>query len=89
MKYRNRTDITAQILEVAASGPVTKSMIMYKAFLSSNHLKEYLSALMEKGLIKYIPAENKYRTTEKGIILLKMMDELSRFINSKPNEIQS
>ena len=89
MKYRNRTDITAQILEVAASGPVTKSMIMYKAFLSSNHLKEYLSTLMEKGLITYIPAENKYKTTEKGIVLLKMMDELSRFINSTSNEIRS
>jgi predicted transcriptional regulator len=89
MKYRNRTDITAQILEVAASGPVTKSMIMYKAFLSSNHLKEYLRTLMEKGLLTYIPAENKYKTTEKGIVLLKMMDELSRFINSTSYEIRS
>src|SRR5919202_618921 len=78
MKYRNRTDITSQILEVAASGPVSKSMIMYKAFLSHRQLKEYLGALIEKGLIKYIKEENRYMTTESGIKLLKAMDELSR-----------
>ena len=89
MKYRNRTVITAQILEIAASGPVTKTVIMYKAFLSYIQLKEYLSTLMENGLIKHIPANDKYITTEKGLKVLKMMDELSRLTNSKPSQIQS
>jgi predicted transcriptional regulator len=82
MKYGNRTDITAQILEVAATGLVTKSMIMYKAFLSSNHLKEYLAALMEKELIKYLSAENKYMKTRDDVKVLRMLEELSRFISS-------
>ena len=88
MKYRSRTEISCQILEIAASGPVMKTTIMYKAFLSSDLLKKYLSALIGEGLIQYIPTENKYKTTEKGIKLLKMMDELSRFfIDSKPYKI--
>ncbi|WP_323444712.1 winged helix-turn-helix domain-containing protein [Candidatus Nitrososphaera gargensis] len=33
MKYRSRTEITAQILE-AACGGATKTRIMYKAYLS-------------------------------------------------------
>jgi len=33
MKYRNRTEIVANILD-AANGGATKTKIMYKAFLS-------------------------------------------------------
>jgi predicted transcriptional regulator len=48
--------IAAQILEIAASGPVSKSKIMYKAYLSPQQLKEYPITLIEKGLIKHIQA---------------------------------
>jgi predicted transcriptional regulator len=89
MNYRNRTDITVQVLEAAASGPVTKQVITYNAFLSSTQLKEYLNALMENGLIECLSTENKYRATEKGLKLLKMMEELLRFIEPKSNQIQS
>ncbi len=59
MKYRSRTDITAQILE-AANGGVTKTKIMYKAFLSYAQLKEYLTVLIENGLLEYIEGEQIY-----------------------------
>ena len=81
MKYRSRTEIAAQILEVAASGPVTKTLIMYNAFVSHTQLKEYLSALMEKGLIQYSSTENEYITTKKGLKLLKAMDKLRSMIS--------
>jgi predicted transcriptional regulator len=64
-------------------------MIMYKAFLSHRQLKEYLTALIEKGLIKYIKEENKYMTTESGIKLLKAMDELSRISSTATNNSSS
>ena len=83
MKYRSRTEIAAQILEVAASGPVTKTLIMYSAFVSHTQLKEYLSALMEKGLIQYSSTENEYITTKKGLKLLKAMDKLRSMISSR------
>lgn len=83
MKYRSRTDITAQILEIAApttgnnnGGGTTKTKIMYKAYLSYTQLKEYLSVLMENGLIEYVSTEHKYRTTEKGFKFLSASDQL-------------
>ena len=66
MKYRSRTDIVSQILE-SANGGATKTRIMYNAYLSYAQLKEYLSALLESGLIEYVDGEHKYNTTSKGV----------------------
>jgi predicted transcriptional regulator len=66
MKYRSRTDIVSQILD-AANGGSTKTKIMYKAYLSYAQLKEYLSILVENGLLEYEEGERKYKTTDKGI----------------------
>ena len=53
MKYRSRTEIVSNILD-AVNGGVTKTKIMYKAFLSYNQLKEYLSILIENNLLEYL-----------------------------------
>ncbi|HKG71457.1 MAG TPA: winged helix-turn-helix domain-containing protein [Nitrososphaeraceae archaeon] len=55
MRYRSRTEIITQILEIVndgsssssrfGDGGVSKTKIMYKAFLSYNQLKEYLAVL--------------------------------------------
>jgi predicted transcriptional regulator len=86
MKYRSRSDIIGLILE-AANGGATKTKIMYKAFLSFAQLREYLSMLSEKGLIEYQDGTQRYRTTEKGIRLLhiynQMNDELVVVDNAK------
>ena len=79
MKYRSRTDITAQILE-AANGGVTKTKIMYKAFLSYAQLKEYLTVLIENGLLEYIEGEQIYRTTEKGTRFLKIYNQIGEYV---------
>jgi len=76
MKYRSRTDITSQILE-AANGGATKTKIMYKAYLSYAQLKEYLTILIESDLIEYIPGDQKYKTTEKGLRYQQMYDQMS------------
>jgi predicted transcriptional regulator len=79
MKYRSRTDIVSQILD-AANGGTTKTRIMYKAFLSYAQLKEYLSILVQNGLLRYDEAEQTYSTTEKGTKFMRVyqhMDELS------------
>jgi predicted transcriptional regulator len=52
---------------------------MYKAYLSYAQLKEYLSVLMENGLLEY-EGEHKYKTTEKGLKFIRVyqhMDNLS------------
>ena len=79
MKYRSRTDITAQILE-AANGGVTKTKIMYKAFLSYAQLKEYLSVLVENGLLEYIEGEQVYRTTDKANRFLKIYNQIGEYV---------
>ena len=83
MKYRSRTEITVLILE-AANGGATKTKIMYKSFLSYAQLKEYFSMLIENALIEYEDGTQKYRTTEKGLRLLKIYNQIEELI---PNTI--
>ena len=81
MKYRSRTEIVSMILE-AANGGVTKTKIMYKAYLSYNQLREYLSILIENNLIEYLDGTQTYKTTEKGLNLLKMHNEMAELLQN-------
>lgn len=83
MKYRSRTDITSQILEVA-NGGTTKTKIMYKAYLSYAQLKEYLAMLTESGLIEYVEGERQYRTTNKGIKFLRAYQQMAGMTAEMP-----
>jgi len=80
MKYRSRTDIVATILE-AANGGSTKTKLMYKAYLSYAQLKEYLSILIENGLLEYGEGELKYKTTEKGLRIMRAYSELGEMVS--------
>ncbi len=87
MKYRSRTDITAQILETA-NGGVTKTKIMYKAFLSYAQMKEYLARLVENKLIEYERETQRYKTTEKGLEFMRLYDNIGALVlvpNDKVN----
>jgi predicted transcriptional regulator len=81
VKYRNRTEIISNILN-AANGGISKTKIMYKAFLSYAQIKEYLPILLENNLLSLGP-DGQYRTTEKGIRFLKMNEEIQELIESK------
>jgi predicted transcriptional regulator len=85
MKYRSRTEIVSMILE-AANGGATKTRIMYKAFLSYAQLKEYLSVLIENNLIEYLEGIQTYKTTEKGLNLLKMHNEIGELLQTPIRE---
>jgi predicted transcriptional regulator len=84
MKYRSRTEIVGNILE-AANGGTTKTKIMYKAFISYNQLKEYLSVLIENNLIEYLDGTKTFKTTEKGLNFLKMHNEIGDLLPSRIN----
>jgi predicted transcriptional regulator len=86
MKNRSRSDIIRMILESANGGAVTKTKIMYSAFLSYQQLKEYLTILQENDLIEYQEGERAYRTTSKGMQLLVLsskIDELTPNIRTE------
>ena len=88
MKNRSRTEIVAMILE-AANGGATKTKIMYTVFLSYNQLKAYLSILIENNLIEYLEGTKTFKTTEKGLNLLIMHNEMAELLRPsiESNEI--
>ena len=61
---------------------VTKTKIMYKAYLSYNQLREYLSILIENNLLEYLEGTQTYKTTEKGLNLLKMHNEMAELLQT-------
>jgi predicted transcriptional regulator len=69
MKNRSRLDITAEILNAASAGEL-KTKIMYSASLSFDQLKEYLTVLVDSGLLEYDAKKKAYKTTDKGRDLL-------------------
>ena len=79
MRNRGRTEIVSNILD-AANGGITKTKIMYKAFLSYGQLKEYLSLLIENNLLEYLDGTQTYKTTEKGLNFLKMHNEIRELL---------
>ena len=79
MKYRSRTDIIAMILQAAING-ATKTRIMYGAYLSYAQVKEYLSFLIEKDLIRYEEGSGLYKLSQKGHQLLRVYEDISDMI---------
>ena len=55
-------------------------MIDYKSMLSYNQLNEYLSVLIENNLIEYNDGTQTYKTTEKGLNLLKIHNEMAELL---------
>ena len=84
MKYRSRTDIVGLILDAANGGGATKTKLMYKAFLSFGQLKEYLSMLLENGLIER-EGTQLFKTTEKGIHVLQVYNQFGELMSINKN----
>jgi predicted transcriptional regulator len=79
MKYRSRTDIIAMILQAATTG-ATKTRIMYGAYLSYAQVKEYLSFLLERDLIRYEEGSRLYKLSERGMKVLEAYEGISEMI---------
>ncbi|HYX57019.1 MAG TPA: winged helix-turn-helix domain-containing protein [Nitrososphaeraceae archaeon] len=68
MKYRSKNGIIGHILEAvnnSGNNGLTKTKIMYSVFLSYAPLQEYLSILLEKGLIEEYQKELEEKEKEK------------------------
>ena len=77
MKHRSRSEIIGAILEAANGGGATKTTIMYKAVLSYDLMKQHLIFLAENDLIEYEQGMMTYRTTEKGMRLLQLYNNMN------------
>jgi predicted transcriptional regulator len=80
MNYRSRTEIVAMILD-ASNGGTTKTKIKYKVMLTYNQLKNYLSILVENNLIEYLEGTKPFKTTKKGLNLLRIYNEMTELIH--------
>ena len=79
MKHRSKEEIAALILEaVVNTNRATQTIIMYKAYLTYAQLKQFLSSLLEKGLIEYQKEDRLYTITEKGMHFLQVYNQLNQ-----------
>ena len=81
MKNRDRAEINGMILDIASHGRVTKTKIMYRAYLSYNKLEEYLNDLEDSELLEYEIGAQTYRTTEKGKRYLEIHGRMNELIS--------
>ena len=81
-KYRSKIEIMKQILQTANGHSTHKTRLMYSVYLSYEQLKEYLVILVQSGLIEHIEDVNTYKTTEKGLKFLKLLEYMEvEFMN--------
>ena len=80
MKYRDQNEIIAQILESANGNGVRLTKLMYDGYLSHTMTKEYLVLLIEKGLIEYSDGERTFKTTERGMNFLHILNRVQELI---------
>ena len=81
-KRRNRLGIMAEMLEIAKKGAL-KTHIMYRANLSFAQLNEYLSFLLDTGLLEAYNESEKalYKTTEKGLNYLQGLNDITALLS--------
>jgi predicted transcriptional regulator len=82
-RYRSRADIIAAILRVVTERAATKTRIMYRAFLSSSQLKQYIPILLDNGLLATNEERSIYRITENGMRLLQLYYQLTEMMNKR------
>ena len=80
MKYRDRNTIVHSILTVCLE-PQSKTKIMYKAYLSYEQLKEYLSFCTGKKLIE-LNGDGTYHITQHGKQVLELQDKLESVLSN-------
>lgn len=89
MRYRSRTEIMSQILEIAniesggGAGRITKTKIMYEGFLSYAQLKEYLMILTGNDLLGYDLDTQSFKTTEKGRRFLETYNQIDELVKAQ------
>jgi predicted transcriptional regulator len=82
-RIRDRIEIICQILQIANGGMIRKIKIMYKANLSYAQLKVYIIILTERDLLRYDLDTQTFKTTEKGLSLLEVYNQMNYTLMEK------
>ena len=76
---RTRLDIIRDILELAEGG-IRKTRLMYRLNLSFRAVNEYLSFLIQQGIITHTEKPRVYKLTKKGKQVLNNIKELQNIL---------
>lgn len=83
-KRRSWLRITESILSICVEGRKT-TQVVYGSNIAFPRFKKYSSFLIEKGLLEALEGEEGkiFKTTEKGLRFLKLMDELTLLLEEE------
>lgn len=81
MAYRSREEIFASILRTAGSGEgITRSKIMFGAYLTYSQVVDYTKMLIQRGLIEHDSINKTFKTTPRGFTFIQLHNELNQMI---------
>ena len=83
--YRNRIDIIESILDIANGNEVRQIEILSNAKITHAIFKEYMSFLIQYGLIEYVRHQATYKTTAKGLDFLSICNKMKALLLSSPD----
>ncbi len=78
LKYRNKTDIVAQMLASATDREVARTRMMSIAYVPHEQATQFLAMLVESGLLMYDQETRLYRTSQKRRQLLQMYNGICK-----------
>ena len=88
MRQRDKTELLAAILKAASAGNVNGVQIMYKVFLSYTKVKQYVSILIDAGMITYQEGNPRsYRITGIGRRFLHLHNQLGELLTNPSPKI--
>lgn len=79
MAQRTRFELLCDVLN-AATTPVTRTKLMYKAFLTQSQALSSTTFLIEKGLVLFEPLDQTFVVTEKGRQMLEKVRTLHEMV---------
>jgi predicted transcriptional regulator len=90
MKYRSRTELIHDILQTTRNNDngLGKTKIMRNAFLSYHQVKEYLTILIEQGLLQHDLSNQKFKITEKGLRFLQLCDQIGDLVEEEEQQLR-
>lgn len=79
MTHRTEEEMLCDVLN-AATFAVTRTKLMYKAFLSHSRAEACTALLAERGLLRFDPADQTYIITRRGRQVLEKVHELREML---------
>jgi predicted transcriptional regulator len=81
-KRRDREEIMYKILS-AARQPATRTRLIYASFLSSTELRQYITILLEHGMLEVDPiTKTRFKVTEEGRKFIGLYEDMIRVTRS-------